>query len=217
MSLPPILPAGDRVALARAAAALSEGAAVVIPTDTVYGIAVVATRPGAADRVFGAKGRPSSVALPVLVADRAQAEDLAEVPLSDGALALMRKLWPGALTVVVARRPGITLDIGGEAGLLTVGLRCPDHPVPRALCAAVGPLATTSANLHGRETPATASEVAAILGADLALVLDGGECVGSASTVVDATGPGPRLLRDGRIRWSQVVSAWPASSDGPAG
>ncbi|MHB8668989.1 MAG: L-threonylcarbamoyladenylate synthase [Acidimicrobiales bacterium] len=208
-----ILPAGAPDSLARAGAALADGAAVVIPTDTVYGIAVLATRKGAADQIFAAKGRPSEVALPVLVADRDQAESVAELPLPAGASALMQRLWPGALTVVVPRRRGITLDIGGEEDLLTVGLRCPDHRVARALCRAAGPLATTSANLHGQETPTSARGVAAILRGAVALVLDGGECAGAPSTVVDAGGSEPRLLRAGRLPWTDVISAWPGSSN----
>ena len=88
-------------------------------------------------------------------------------------------------------------------------MRCPDHAVPRALCATVGPLATTSANLHGEPTPETAGRVAEVFGDAVAVVLDGGPCAGSPSTVVDCTGVEPKLLREGRIAWDDVLAAIP--------
>src|SRR4029077_1726034 len=119
---------------------------------TVYGIAADPFRAGASDRLFGAKGRPRAVQLPVLVDGPGQADQLADA--GDRGRALMARFWPGALTIVLPRRPGLDLDLGGEAS--TVGVRCPDHAVARRLCAMVGPLATTSANRHGGDTPATA-------------------------------------------------------------
>jgi tRNA A37 threonylcarbamoyladenosine synthetase subunit TsaC/SUA5/YrdC len=95
-------------------------------------------------------------------------------------------------------------DLGDDD--VTVGVRCPAHPVPLALCAKAGPLATTSANLHGEPTSETAADVAAVFGAAVALVLDGGPARGAPSTVVDCTGLEPRLLREGRIPWADVVA-----------
>ena len=121
------------------------------------------------------------------------------------AAALMDRFWPGALTLVLPARPGLAADLGDDDA--TIGLRCPDHPVPLALCEAVGPLATTSANRHGEPTLTTAADVLATFGDAVAVVLDGGTCTGSPSTVVDCTGVEPKLLREGRVPWSELVGA----------
>ena len=132
-----------------------------------------------------------------------------EVPfitaVPDVALALMRRFWPGALTLVIPIRPGLGVDLGEDEA--TVGVRCPAHPVALALCAAAGPLATTSANRHGAATLTTAAEVAGEFGSSVPVVLDAGTCQGQPSTVVDCTGVEPKLLREGRIPWADVVAA----------
>jgi tRNA threonylcarbamoyl adenosine modification protein (Sua5/YciO/YrdC/YwlC family) len=183
--------------------ALRRGLVVAIPTDTVYGIAVDPFVAGATDRLFEAKHRPKDVRLPVLVDDVAQAERLALV--DDRARALMARFWPGGLTIIVARRSEVDIVLGNGAGAPTVGVRCPDHPVPRTLCAEVGPLATTSANLHGEATPPTADEVQELFGDAVAVVVDGGRCEGEPSTVVDCTGTMPKLVREGTVAWSDVL------------
>lgn len=180
--------------------ALREGLLVVVPTDTVYGIAADASVPAATARIFDAKRRPAGLQLPVLVDSLDQAAQVAVI--DDRARALMERFWPGGLTVVVPRRPDIRLELGDENG--TVGLRCPDHPVPRALCAEVGPLATTSANVHGEPTPVTAAEVQRVFGGAVAYVIDGGRCEGAPSTVVDTTSEQVVLLREGRVPWSAL-------------
>lgn len=207
-----ILPAqGDPVpepAVSAALEVLAAGMPVGIPTDTVYGLAVDPFLPGATDRVFEAKRRPRDVALPVLVADVGQAMTLATaVPAV--AAALMDRFWPGPLTLVLPRRPDAAADLGDDD--ITIGVRCPAHPVPMVLCAKVGPLATTSANLHGEPTAKTAEHVARQFGDAVPVVLDAGPCTGSPSTVVDCTGVEPRLLREGRIPWGDVVAAVPRS------
>ena len=141
--------------------------------------------------------------MPVLVAGVDQALALT-TGAGRGAAALMEHFWPGGLTIVLARRPGVTADLGDDDG--TVGVRCPDHSAPRRLCAAVGPLATTSANRHGGVAPPSATEVAALFGDDVALVLDGGPCDGAPSTVVDCTGPEVRLVRQGCVPWPAVLA-----------
>lgn len=188
-------------AVAEAVRVLSEGRPVGIPTDTVYGLAVDPFRPGATDRVFAAKRRPRERNLPVLVADVAQALALAG-PVPDGAVSLMGRFWPGALTIVVRARPGLGADLGDDDA--TVGVRCPANTVARALCAAAGPLATTSANVHGGAPLVTAAEVAAAFGEAVPVVLDGGACTGLPSTVVDCTTAEPRLLRRGGVDWDEV-------------
>ena len=187
-----------------AAKALVAGQIVGIPTDTVYGLAADVLHTDAADRLFTVKRRPRKLDLPVLVADIEQALGLA-TGVPDTARTLMERWWPGALTIVVPRRPDLGVDLGDDEA--TIGLRCPDHPIPVALCRAVGPLATTSANLHGDDTATTAAEVRAAFGDAVAVVLDGGTCAGSPSTVVDCTGHDVKLLRDGRIPWPNLQAS----------
>ena len=180
--------------LSDAVAALLRGEVIVVPTDTVYGVAVAASVPGATARLFEVKERPTDVALPVLVADESQAREIVEV--SPVAAELMAAHWPGGLTIVLPRRAGFDVDLGGT-DRSTVGVRVPDHDVPRQLARRVGPLVTTSANLHGRPTPATAPEVRAELGIDV--VVDGGTCAGAPSTVVRVVGDDIEVLRQGGI------------------
>jgi L-threonylcarbamoyladenylate synthase len=193
---PPLIGA-DEAGLDAAAAALLAGNVIAIPTDTVYGVAVVPTVTGATDRLFAAKGRPRHVPLAVLVADAEQAWALTASPVPGPAAELAARHWPGALTIVVRRADGWPADLGDTTG--TVGLRCPDHRWVRAVCRRVGPLATTSANLHGQSTPVDAEGVTTMLGAAVALVVDGGPCAGAPSTVVDCTVGRPRVLREGRL------------------
>jgi L-threonylcarbamoyladenylate synthase len=189
-------------AIAAAAAALREGDIVGVPTDTVYGLAADPWHSGAADRLFRVKARPRSMELPLLVADEAQALALAiAVPLA--ARRLMEAFWPGPLTIVLPRQEDVDADLGDEDA--TIGLRCPDHPVPLALCRAVGPIATTSANRHG-EPPVTSAGALASGLHGVALVLDAGLCDGAPSTVVDSTGEIPKLLREGDIGWDRIIS-----------
>lgn len=191
-------------AIETAIAALAAGHVVAIPTDTVYGLAVDAALPGAADRLFAAKRRPREVQLPVLVADVEQALALTtDVP--PYARRLMERFWPGGLTLVLPRKNGVTADLG--AGESTIGVRAPNHPVPRALCAGVGALATTSANLHGQDTLPTPLAIAEAFGDAVPVVLDAGPCEGLPSTVVDCTGPEVKLLRQGVVPWEAIVSA----------
>jgi L-threonylcarbamoyladenylate synthase len=189
-------------AVLQAVRALAQGMAVAIPTDTVYGLAVDPFRAGATDRIFAAKRRPRDVSLPLLVSGVEQALSVAAaVPAV--ALELMQAYWPGPLTLVLPARPGLEADLGEDD--MTVGVRSPDHAVPQALCAAAGPLATTSANRHGEPPLSTAEAVAETFGEDIPIVLDGGPCTGSPSTVVDCTGQQLKLLREGRIPWAELA------------
>ena len=175
--------------LAEAAAALNRGALVVLPTDTVYGLAAHPAHSTAIAHVYATKGRPAEKALPLLVADAAQAESVARV--SPPAARLMARFWPGGLTLVL---PTI-------AGVDTVALRMPDHPLPLALIRALGsPLATTSANRSGEPSCTTAAAVRAQLPTGYALLLDGGPSPGGQdSTVLHLAGERPRLLRAGAV------------------
>jgi len=206
----------DPVVVARAAALLRAGEAIVLPTDTVYGLAALPTVRGATDRLFALKGRGVDVPIAVLCRDVDQALTLADPGrVGPEVRRIAERLWPGPLTLVLPRRPGPALALGHPA--TTVGVRCPDHDLVRALAAEVGPLATTSANRHGETTPPTAEAVVRGLGdlGGVALVVDGGPCAGAPSTVVDATGASWRLLREGTVRLADVAAA--AATPGPEG
>ncbi len=191
-------PAG---AVQAATEALRRGAVIGVPTETVYGLAVDPWQPGAAERLFAVKARPRNVELPVFVAGFDQAEELVE-DLPESARRLMEAFWPGPLTVVVRRRRGLRVDLGDNTA--TIGLRCPAHPVPLAICAAYGPYATTSANTHGSAPYQRAGDLASEL-AGVEVVLDAGFCDGQPSSVVEVLGDKPRSLRAGPLDWECIV------------
>ena len=208
--------APDAGVVAEAAAVLAAGGVVVLPTDTVYGLAASPSVAGATRRLFALKGRSADVPLAVLCADAESALALADPAAVTAAVRrLARRLWPGPLTLVLPRRAGLGYALGEPS--TTVGVRCPAHPLVRALAATAGPLATTSANLHGQPTPEEAGDVAAVLGDGVALVLDGGPCTGAPSTVVDATGPALVTLRAGAVSLADVEHAAHADGGAPAG
>jgi L-threonylcarbamoyladenylate synthase len=188
----------DVSGLATAARILREGGVVGMPTETVYGLAANALDPVAVRRIFAVKGRPADNPL---IVHLASADDLDGVVASVTPLAarLAERFWPGPLTLVLDARDTVPAVTTG--GLMTVAVRVPDHPVAMALLATFGgPLAAPSANRSGRPSPTTAGHVVADLGDDLGVVLDGGPCpVGVESTVVDARGTVPIVLREGSI------------------
>jgi L-threonylcarbamoyladenylate synthase len=204
-----ILPGGDPDALARAASLLAGGGLVAFPTETVYGLGARADDDAAVAAIFAAKGRPADHPLIVHVADLAHAAQFAaEMP--EVALRLMQRLWPGPLTLIVPRAPGIATAAAG--GHSSIGLRCPAHPVAQALLAAAHRLgipgvAAPSANRFGRISPTRAAHVVDEFGADL-LVLDGGPCeLGIESAIVDCTHGRPVLLRPGGLTRAQIEAA----------
>lgn len=200
-----ILPGSDVAAIAQAAQALRAGELVGIPTETVYGLAADADNEAAVAQIFAAKGRPTDHPLIVHVASSAQvARYAAQVP--DFAQRLIDAFWPGPLTLILPRRPGVAAAAAG--GQDSIGLRCPSHPVAQALLRACGlGLAAPSANRFGRVSPTTAAHVQAELGTAL-LVLDGGPCpVGIESTLVDCTRGAPVVLRPGQITREQLQAA----------
>jgi L-threonylcarbamoyladenylate synthase len=196
----------DRNAVTLAVDALRAGEVVALPTDTVYGLAALATNPAATGRLFELKGRAADTPIAVLCANAAQALGLAAPgALTDEVRHIAERLWPGPLTLVLPRLPGLGYELGKPAD--TVGVRCPDHALVRAIAAHVGPIATTSANRHREPTSPTAQGVAAIFGAGLALVLDGGRCEAPPSTVVAVTGGAWEMLREGPIPLADVRAA----------
>lgn len=177
---------------------LRRGGVIAFPTDTLYGLGAWAFSREGVERTFVIKGRPSSMALPLLLAEASQLADVAaEVP--EVAWTLVRRFWPGALTLVLRKSPAIPdLVTGGEP---TVAVRIPDHPVARELVRLLGaPITGTSANRTGAPPARTAQQVIEQLGDAVDLVVDGGECpLGSPSTVVDCTQGALRILREGAI------------------
>jgi L-threonylcarbamoyladenylate synthase len=196
-----LLPSDD---LGPMLAVLRAGGVLGVPTDTVYGLAAHLDR-AAVDRIFAAKGRPADLALPVLLGARDQVDRVA-TSFPAAAVTLAQRFWPGPLTIVVRSRRAIGQLVGGDGR--TVGLRWPNHPLVEQLCLAIGPLAVTSANRHGEPPCTSAGRVRAAFGAGLvAAVVDGGDCSGEPSTVVDCAKRHPSCVREGAISWSEIARA----------
>jgi L-threonylcarbamoyladenylate synthase len=194
-------------AIRRAAELLRAGKLVAFPTETVYGLGADATDERAVARIFAAKGRPRFNPLIVHVPSLAEAEAIGEFGAT--ALDAAQRFWPGPLTLVLRRRPESGVALLACAGLDTVAVRVPGHPVAQALLRAAGrPLAAPSANRSGRVSPTLAAHVAAELGGRVALILDGGACpVGVESTVLDLSDGRPVLLRPGGITLEALEAA----------
>jgi len=208
-------PAGE-AALAEAVALLQRGEVVAFPTETVYGLGAHALDPAAVGRIYAAKGRPAWNPLIVHVADAAAARALARA-WPPAAAQLAERYWPGPLTLVLPRQPAVPDSV--TAGLDTVALRVPAHPVAAALLRACGlPLAAPSANRSGEVSPTTAVHVARSLGELIPLILDGGPTsVGIESTVLDLSRPQPVLLRPGMVpREALEAVVGPVAVAGPA-
>ena len=211
-----ILSLSDPSALPRAVQTLADGGLVGLPTETVYGLGADASKELAVARIFAAKGRPADHPLIVHVADidggLSGVQHFAQ-QVPDFAQALIAAFWPGALTLILPRRPGVATAAAG--GQDSVGLRCPSHPGAQALLralrqrpeGAIWGLAAPSANRFGRVSPTTAVHVQSELGDDL-LILDGGPCsLGIESTIVDCTRGVPVLLRPGSISTEALAQA----------
>ncbi|RFA14534.1 threonylcarbamoyl-AMP synthase [Subtercola boreus] len=207
-TVPSELLAGMRLARA----AISRGELVVIPTDTVYGLAADAFDPRAVQRLLDAKGRTRQSPPPVLIPDVRTLEALAE-SLSPAARELTTAFWPGGLTIVVKARSSLMWDLGETHG--TVALRQPNGPLALELLAETGPLAVSSANLTGQPAAASAAEALGMLGESVSVYLDSGHpeadsaasssIVALPSTIVDATHPEEvRIIREGAIPSSEI-------------
>lgn len=201
-----VLPASDPAAIALVAGALQRGELAAFPTDTVYGLGAAVCHEAALQALYAAKGRPQAKAIPLLLAD---ADDLPQVAAAvpPAARRLGERYWPGPLTLILPARAEVPAVL--RAGRPTVAVRVPDHPVARALIAAVGaPLATTSANRSGEPDALSAEEVVRQLGQGVCWLLDGGPSPGGvASTVVDTSVEPPAICRRGAIPDDEIVAA----------
>lgn len=203
---------GQREAgLDAATAAAGEGLLVVLPTDTVYGVAADAFDPGAVRRLLAAKGRGREMPPPVLVSSRPTLDALA-VGLTAEARALADAFWPGALTLICTQQPSLRWDLGDTRG--TVAVRMPDHRLALDLLARTGPLAVSSANRTAMPAAVTAAEAEQMLAESVAVYLDGGVAAGGVpSTIVDVTGREPWVLRAGAVSIEQLREAVPSVAD----
>jgi len=175
---------------------LESGGVVAFPTDTVYGIGAVYSNPAAVLKLYRAKERPGDKAIPILGADLDAFTEVA-LGFNQAALLLAEAFWPGPLTLLVKRSLSVPVEVTSFA---TVAIRVPDLEFTRELLSVCGPLAVTSANLSGGESPCTAQEVTADLDGRVDLILDGGQTPGGvSSTVLDCTQEKPVLLREGPV------------------
>lgn len=210
-SVPDDLLTGMRLARA----AIGRGELVVIPTDTVYGVAADAFSPEAVQRLLDAKGRDRTAPPPVLVPGIPTLDALAEA-VPDEVRALVARFWPGGLTIVLRARPTLDWDLGETRG--TVAVRMPSHRIALELLSETGPLAVSSANLTGDPAAMTAAQAQAALGDSVAVYLEAGEAgadypdadAGTGSTIVDATGlehpDGKlRILRHGVVPDAAII------------
>jgi tRNA threonylcarbamoyl adenosine modification protein (Sua5/YciO/YrdC/YwlC family) len=183
--------------LAAAVTAVLNGELVVLPTDTVYGLGADAFSPAAVTRLLAAKGRGRDMPPPVLVGTVRAAAALVEDMVSDGQR-LIDEFWPGGLTIVCRAARTLSWDLGDTKG--TVAIRMPEDTVALDLLRETGPMAVSSANVSGSASATTAADARDQLGETVSVYLDGGKVSGGvASTIVDLTGPQPRLLRRGAI------------------
>ncbi len=197
-----ILSASSPNAITYALEVLLSGGLVAFPTDTVYGVGSLAFHQQAIESIYVAKDRPIEKAIPVLIGDNEDLIKVAdEIPIF--AMKLINRFWPGPLTLLVPKKPTLPEAVSATS---TVGVRVPDHDIARALLRLAGPMAVTSANISGKESPRTAQDVFAQLGGRVALIIDGGETPGGIpSTLVDCTGETIQVLREGPISTEELL------------
>ena len=191
-----IVTASSSDAIKQALDVLRSGGLVAFPTDTVYGVGALAFDGKAVESIYIAKDRPIEKAIPVLIGDK---DDMEKVGMNipETAYKLTSRFWPGPLTVLVPKKPTLPESVSATS---TVGVRVPDHDVARAILRAAGPMAVTSANISGQQSPSTAEEVFAQLGGRIDLIIDGGKTPGGVpSTLVDCMGEEIKILREGPI------------------
>ena len=206
-----VISAADPRSIDEAATALALGELIAIPTETVYGLAVLPT-PGGLERLLAAKQRSGDKGIQLLIDSLEQAAEVAEITLPASRLAAA--FWPGGLTLVLRRRHDAALpeELGG--GRPTLGLRLPDHAVPRALARRLGPIAASSANISGQPDATSAQRVMESVGEAVALIIDDGEARGGTpSSVIDCSDDAspPRILREGAISTDHIAAALAAA------
>ncbi len=199
-----ILPITHPESIQKALEILSSGGLVAFPTDTVYGLAAGIDQPAGIDRLYEAKSRSANKAIAVLLGELDQLA-LLTPGLTASARRLASRYWPGALTLVVPKHPGLPANL---SPLPTVGVRMPNHIFALALMKIAGPLATSSANISGETNTLTAQQVIEQLDGRIELILDGGPVPGGVpSTVVDCTQDPPTILRLGAIPAEEILQA----------
>ena len=183
---------------------LRAGSVIGIPTETVYGLAAIATNSSAINLVFTTKERPTSHPLILHIADVSMLDDWA-TNISSEARALCKKFWPGPLTLILHKSDKVLTEVTG--GRDTVAIRCPNHSVTTKLLKKLNDaVVAPSANKFGKVSPTTAKHVVNDLGSDISIVLDGGDCsIGLESTIIDCTTTPPQLLRTGAITAKQIL------------
>ena len=183
--------------IARAVKMLAAGELVAFPTDTVYGVAALVSRPDAVTRLYAAKNRPPDKAVPSLLANAGDLEIVAST-VSDCVRGLVARFWPGGLTLILPKSDIVPPEVSSSP---SVAVRLPDLALTRQVISAVGsPLAVTSANRSGQPSPCTAADVMAQLGGRISAILDGGACPGGIpSTILDCTIDPPHILRAGAV------------------
>ena len=192
-------------AIDAASLAIQRGQLVVLPTDTVYGVAADAFDPAAVKALLQAKGRGREMPPPVLVSTATTIDALA-INVPGWARTLVEEFWPGPLTLVCHQQSSLQWDLGDTRG--TVAIRMPDHEVAREILERTGPLAVSSANTTGRPAATDADEAERMLGEDVAVIVDAGRSPGGeASSIVDVTGTRGRLLRRGALSLEQLNAA----------
>jgi L-threonylcarbamoyladenylate synthase len=202
-----VIAATEPDAIELAIAALRAGGVIAIPTETVYGLAVLPTEVGI-ERLLAAKHRSAEKGIQLLIDSVDQVANLAVI--SDSAAALAKRFWPGGLTIVVRRREEVAVPDALGGGRPTLGFRLPDHDVPRALARRLGPIAASSANISGEPDATTAERVVQSFGAEVALIIDDGPVRGGTpSTVVDCSDPaaGVHVLREGAVAAAAIAEA----------
>ncbi|BBZ03363.1 threonylcarbamoyl-AMP synthase [Mycolicibacterium chitae] len=204
-------PAQRQTGIDAAVRAAKDGRLVVLPTDTVYGIGADAFDSDAVAALLAAKGRGRDMPVPVLVGSWHTIEGLVYT-VPQAARELIRAFWPGALSLVVRQAPSLQWDLGDADG--TVMLRMPLHPVAIEVLRAVGPMAVSSANISGHPPAVTVNEAREQLGDQVQVYLDGGPAEQrAASTIVDLTGPSPRILREGPISAADIATVLGVSAE----
>jgi L-threonylcarbamoyladenylate synthase len=182
---------------------LKSGGIVAFPTDTVYGLGALAFNNAAIESIYIAKDRPIEKAIPILIGDLGDLDKVAD-DIPNMALRFAARFWPGPLTCIVPKKQILPLAVSATS---TVAVRIPDHHDARALLRAAGPMAVTSANISGRASPSTAQEVYEQLNGRIPLILDGGKTKGGVpSTLVDCTGQGPVVLREGPVSLAELMT-----------